>query len=112
MEIVVEKMALIRENQNPKNTTLNLDIDWSVEYKDTDQRKIRYDIILKSKESWDLSFKIGGLLILNEFEDFIQKECSQILFHHACIILMNVISLTKNSNYELMNDVVSSTINL
>ena len=45
MEITVEKIALIREDFNPKNTTLNLDVDWSVEYTDTDQRDIRYNII-------------------------------------------------------------------
>ena len=32
MEITVEKIAMIREDFNPKNTNLNLDIDWSVEY--------------------------------------------------------------------------------
>ena len=47
MEITVEKIAMIRENYTPKNTSLNLDIDWSVEYMDTDQRDVKYDIILK-----------------------------------------------------------------
>ena len=45
MEITVERIALIRENYNPKNTNLNLNIDWSVEFTHTDQSVIKYDII-------------------------------------------------------------------
>ena len=108
MEITVEKIAMIRENYNPKNTNLNLDIDWSVEYSDTDQRDIKYDIILKSGESFDLNFKLEGLIKLGDFESFIQQECSQIIFHHACNMLMDVFSLTKQSNYELLNEDLST----
>lgn len=110
MEITVETMAMIRENFNPKNTNLNLDIDWSVEYMDTDQRDVKYDIILKSAEYFNLNFKLGGLIHLGEFEEFVQQDCSQIVFHHACTILMNVISLTRQSNYELLNEDIISTV--
>ncbi len=112
MEITVEKMAMFREKFNPKNTNLNLDIDWSVEYTNTDQRDIKYDIILKSEEYFNLNFKIGGLILLGEFEEFIQQECSQIVFHHACTILMNVISLTGQSSYALLNEDMNSTVDL
>lgn len=104
MEITVEKIAMIRENYNPKNTNLNLDIDWSVEYTNTDQRDIKYDIILKSGENFDLNFKLEGLIKLGDFESFIQQECSQIVFHHACNMLMEMFSLTRQSNYELLNE--------
>ena len=111
LEITVEKIALIRESFNPKNTNLNLDIDWSVEYTGTDQKDVRYDIILKSAEYLNLSFKLEGLLKLGESEEFIQKDCSQIVFHHACDMLMNLISLTRQSNYELLNEDMTSTVN-
>ena len=111
MEITVEKIALIRESFNPKNSNLNLDIDWSVEYTGTDQKDVRYDIILKSAEHLNLSFKLEGLLKLGESEEFIQKDCSQIVFHHACDMLMNLISLTRQSNYELLNEDMTSTVN-
>ncbi|WP_406537332.1 pilus assembly protein [Methanobrevibacter sp.] len=111
VEITVERMAMIRENYNPKNTNLNLDIDWSVEYKNTDQREINYNIVLKSAQYLNLNFKVEGLLKLDIFEEFIQQECSQIVFHHACTMLMNVISLTRQSNYELLKEDINSTIN-
>ena len=110
MEITVEKIAMIRENYNPKNTTLNLDVDWSVEYRDTDQRDIKYNIIIKSMNH--LNFKLEGLLILGDFEEFVQQDCSQIIFHHACNMLMNMISLTRQSNYELFKEDISSAANL
>ena len=112
MEITLEKIAMITENYNPKNTNLNLDIDWSVEYRDTDQKDVKYDIVLKSKECLNLNFKIEGLIILGDLEKFIQQDCSQIIFHHACSILMNVISLTRQSNYELLNENLNSSVNM
>ena len=111
VEITVERMAMIRENYNPKNTNLNLDIDWSVEYTNTDQREINYNIVLRSAQYLNLNFKVEGLLKLDIFEEFIQQECSQIVFHHACTMLMNVISLTRQSNYELLKEDINSTIN-
>lgn len=112
MEITIEKIAMIRENFNPQNTDLNLNIDWSVEYKNTDQRDVKYDIHLKSLDAFDLNFKIGGFVKLQYFEEFIQQECSQIIFHHACTILMNMISLTRQSNYELCSGELNSKVDL
>ncbi len=112
VEITVEKMAMIRENYNPKNANLNLDIDWSVEYTNTDQRDVSYNIVLRSSEYLNLNFKVEGLIRLEIFEEFLQQECSQIVFHHACTMLMNMITLTRQSNYELLTDDVNSTVNL
>ncbi len=103
---------MIRENYNPKNTNLNLDVDWSVEYTDTDQKDIQYNIILRSAEYLNLNFKLEGLIRLNDFEEFIQKDCSQIVFHHACNMLMNMISLTRQSDYELFKEDINSAVNL
>jgi hypothetical protein len=112
VEITVEKIAMIRENYNPKNANLNLDIDWSVEYTNTDQRDVSYNIVLRSSEYLNLNFKVEGLIRLEIFEEFLQKECSQIVFHHACTMLMNMITLTRQSNYELLKSDVNSTVNL
>ena len=112
MEITVENIAMIRENYNPIDSNLNLDIDWSVEYTNTDQKDIVYDIILKSVDYFDLNFKLRGLIRLGEFEEFIQQDCSQIIFHHACTILMNMISLTRQSNHKLLNEDIKATANL
>lgn len=112
VEITVEKIAMIREDYNPKNTNLNLDIDWSVEYTSTDQRDVNYNIVLRSLEYLNLNFKVEGLIRLDVFEEFLQEECSQIVFHHACTMLMNMISLTRQSSYELFKDEVNSAVNL
>lgn len=112
VEITVEKMAMIRENSNPRNVNLNLDIDWSVEYTNTDQMDVNYNIVLRSSEYLNLNFKVEGLIRLEIFEEFLQQECSQIVFHHACTMLMNMITLTRQSNYELLTDDVNSTVNL
>lgn len=110
MEITVEKIAMIRENFNPKNRNLNLDVDWYLEYTNTDQKEIGYNIVLKSAEYLNLNFKLEGLVILGDLEEFIQENCSQIIFHHACTMLMNMISLTRQTNHNLMQEEVSSAV--
>lgn len=102
MEITVEKIAMVRQNYNPKNVKLNLDIDWSIEYTHIDQRELKYDIILNS--SLTFNFKLEGLIQLECYEEFIQNEVSQIIFNHACNMFADMLSLTRQSNYELLNE--------
>ena len=101
MEIYVQKVGMMRPEFNPRNTSLNLDIDWSVEYRNTDQDRINFDIILKSCENFNLNFKIEGIVKLDMFETFIQDEVSQVIFHHACNVLMDMISITRESAHIL-----------
>ena len=42
MEIYMQKIGLIRDDINPRNSDLNLDIDWYVEYTNTDQDRINF----------------------------------------------------------------------
>lgn len=100
----MQKIGLIRPNTNPKNSSVNLDIDWSVEYTNTDQNEINFDIILKSYESFDLNFKVEGVVVLELFEEFNQECVSQIIFYQACNVLMDMISITRESVHILSND--------
>lgn len=93
----MQKIGLIRPNFNPKNATLNLDIDWSVEYTDTNHEEINFDMILKSCGNLDLRFKVEGIVVLEVFEEFIHEEVSQLIFHQACNVLMDMISITRES---------------
>ena len=97
MEIYMQKIGLIRDDINPKNTNLNLDIDWFVEYTNTDQNEINFSIVLKSCGNFDLNFKVEGIVKLDLFEEFIQNDISQIIFYHACNVLMDMISITRES---------------
>lgn len=103
MEIYMQKIGLIRDNVNPKNLSLNLDIDWAVEYKNTDQKMIDFNIILKSCERFELNFKIEGIIIMGMFEKFSQEEVSQVIFHKACKVLMDMVSITRESTHILSN---------
>ena len=93
----MQKIGLIRDDINPRNSDLNLDIDWYVEYTNADQDRINFNIVLKSCENFNLNFKVEGILKLDLFEEFIQDECSQVIFYHACNVLMDMVSLTRES---------------
>ena len=101
MKIYMQKIGLIRDDINPKNISLNLDVDWFVEYTNTDQDNINFTIVLKSCGNFNLNFKVGGVVKLDLFEEFIQEDVSQVIFSHACNVLMDMISVTRESIHVL-----------
>lgn len=101
MEIYMQKIGLIRDDVNPKNTNLNLDVDWFVEYTNTDQDEINFTIVLRTFENFNLNFKVEGIAKLDLFEEFIQEDVSQVIFCRACDVLMNMISITRESVHGL-----------
>jgi ACT domain-containing protein len=109
MEIYMQKIGMIRPDFNPRNTSLNLDVDWSVEYTNIDQDEINFNIILKSMGEFSLNFKIEGILILSVFEEFVQETVSQVIFDQACKVLMDMISITRESIHILSNPEDSSS---
>ncbi|WP_019268142.1 hypothetical protein [Methanobrevibacter smithii] len=70
MEIHIEKVGLIRLNPNPKNKQLTLNLDWSVDYKNTDQKVLNYDCILKNYGSFDIKLKVEGTIIWRNAKNF------------------------------------------
>lgn len=107
MKIYMQKIGMIRPNFNPKNKKLNLDLDWSVDYRDTDQKFIKYDCILRTYEDFALNFKVEGVLKLQESEKFLKEEVSQIIFDKAFEILMKMVSLTRESSYSIKDSDVN-----
>ncbi len=101
MEIYMQRIGLIRDDINPKNSRLDLDIDWSVEYTNTDQDEIDFCMDLRSCENFNLSFRVEGIVKLDSFEEFIQEDVSQIVFGRACNVLMDMISITRESKHVL-----------
>ena len=104
MEIYMQKIGLIRDDKNPKNTNLNLDIDWFVEYTNMDQDEINFNIVLKSCGNFNLNFKVEGILKLDLHEEFVQENISQEIFYHACNVLMDMISITRESVHILSKE--------
>ena len=100
MEVYIEKVAMIRPLTNPKNCDLDLEMDWSIDYRNIDQKNMGYNCILKSI-FLDLNFKIEGLLKLGDFEEFCEETSSQIILNNSFDILMKMFSLTLPSSHRL-----------
>ena len=101
MKIHMQKIGMERPDVNPKNASLNLDVEWSIDYFDTHLGQVRFCIILRSLNQFKSDFKIDGYVELEEFEKFDQKEVSQLIFNQACSVFMDMISLTKESTHIL-----------
>lgn len=101
MKIFIEKFGMIRPYLNPKNQDLDLDIDWSVDYVELDQKHVNYNCILKSS---DLKFKLEGILELSLFEEFNQEICSKIIFDKACTLFIENFSLTRQTSYNFVEN--------
>ena len=103
MKIYMQKIGMIRQDINPKNSKLNLDIDWTIDYIHKDPKNIDFNIIIKSLNNFNLNVKIEGILELNSNENFNQEEISQIIFQKACSVFMDMISITRESTHVLSN---------
>lgn len=101
MKIYMQKIGMVRPDVNPKNTSLILDIDWSIDFFDTHLNEVKFCIILRSLNQFKTDFKIEGYVGLDEFEKFNQKEVSQLIFNQACSVFMDMISLTRESTHIL-----------
>ena len=44
---------------------------------------VERNALQKANEYLNLNFKLEGLIRLNDFEEFIQQDCSQIVFHQS-----------------------------
>ncbi len=100
MKVYIEKVAMIRPLTNPKNCDLDLEMDWSIDYTKIDQKNIGYNCVLKSI-FLDLNFKIEGILMLDDFEEFMEETSSQIIVNNSFDILMKMFSLTLPSSHTL-----------
>ena len=103
MKVYIEKVAMIRPLTNPKNCDLDLEMDWSIDYKKIDQKNIEYTCVLKSI-FLDLNFKIEGILNLGDFEEFREEIASQIIVNNSFDVLMKMFSLTLPSSHTLSDD--------
>lgn len=103
MKIYMQKIELFRPNTNPKNKQLDLDIDWAVEYDDITKEQMKFNIILKSFKNFTLNFKIEGIVKLDSFEKIVQDEISQKIFHQSIKVLMDMISITRESTHDISN---------
>lgn len=103
MEIYMQKIGFLRPDSNPKNTRLNVNLDWAIEFTNTEKSDVNFDIVLKSCENFNFSFKIEGIVKLDLFEDFLQEEISQVIFDQACNVLMDMISITRETVHFLSN---------
>jgi hypothetical protein len=112
MEIYMQKIELDRPNSNPKSKQLDLDIDWVVEYDDITQDQMTFDIVLKSCKNFTLNFKIEGIVKLDSFEKLVQDEISQKIFHQSIKVLMDMISITRESTHDISNTNESELYNL
>lgn len=112
MKIYMQKIELFRPNTNPKNKQLDLDIDWAVEYDDITKEQMKFDIILKSCKNFTLNFRIEGIVKLDSFEKLLQDEISQKIFHQSIKVLMDMISITRESTHDISNTNESELYNL
>ena len=112
MKIYMQKIELLRPEINPKNKQLDLDIDWVVEYDNITQNQMTFDIVLKSCKNFTLNFKIEGIVKLDSFETLVQDEISQKIFHQSIKVLMDMISITRESTHDISNTNESKLYNL
>ncbi|EHP85775.1 hypothetical protein [Methanotorris formicicus] len=101
IKITIKKLTFERPKENPKNTKLELNLNWSVEYKKIDTNSLNYTCRLKTKNEFPMVFTIEGII---EFENEIiniPEDISKCILNNMTQILVHMINLTKEKPIKL-----------
>ncbi|EHP85692.1 hypothetical protein [Methanotorris formicicus] len=100
MKMSIEKLKLVRPKENPKNTNLELDVDWNIEYKKINNNSFCYICNLKMEE-FPVSFVVEGVVEFEENTNNVSEDVSQSILDKLLQILVNLINLTKDVQVEV-----------
>lgn len=100
LNVCVNKIKLIRPGNNPKSCDLNLNVDWSIEYNQTDEGNMGYVCTLNAIGEMPLKFAVKGFLECeNQIEDLEKRsdELSPLILDKCMNTMINIVNATKNS---------------
>jgi len=100
MEISVKKLQMIRPEINPKNCNLNLDVDWDVDYKETDSSSLEYVCNLKTINEFPIHLTVEGNV---EFESLeaLSKELTGMILDNCFKIMINMVNITQEASIKV-----------
>ena len=104
MEMQIEKIGLIRLKNNPRSQELNLNVDWVLEYIHKSPYKLEYIGNIKTFNPFPSNLKIEGNLNLNSPDEFEEEKVSKVIVDVCLEMLLNMINVTKEHNFELNSD--------
>ena len=103
MKISIEKLKLVRPKENPRNTNLELDANWSIKYKKISKNSFGYICNLKMEGEFPTSFVVEGVVEFEENINCISEDISQSILDSLFQILVNMITITKEIHIEVKN---------
>ncbi|AXV36892.1 MAG: hypothetical protein CIT01_01070 [Methanobacterium sp. BRmetb2] len=111
MKISVNKIQIIRPESNPKKSSLNLNVDWHVDFMEKSRSSMEYSCFIKTSPEYPIDFKINGIVGSenlkeeNKIESKDLKDLNTILpgiiFDNSLNIMLNLINLTKDVNISI-----------
>ena len=93
-------MDLFLRKSCSKNQTLELDMDWNIEYKRISNTSYGYICNLKMEE-FPISFVVEGVVEFDKNVDHISEDISQSILDRLLQILVGMINLTKETVIEI-----------
>ena len=111
MKISVNKIQIIRPESNPKKSSLNLNVDWHVDFMEKSRSSMEYSCFIKTSPEYPIDFKINGIVgseNLKEENKIKSKDLKDlntilpgIIFDNSLNIMLNLINLTKDVNISI-----------
>ena len=112
MKISVNKLQIIRPENNPKKTNFDLDVDWHVDFKENDKSSLEYSCTIETSSEYPIAFKVNGIIGTNQLED-LMNVLPGMVFDNSIKMMLNLINLTKNIdiNIKTQNNKLKSVFN-
>ena len=100
IKITIERLKFERPKENPKNTKLELNLSWSIEYRKIDDNALNYTCKLKTDE-FPITFTVEGTIEFENGITTISDDISQCILDNMAQILINMINLTRDRDIDL-----------
>ncbi|MDI9618455.1 hypothetical protein [Methanothermobacter sp.] len=106
MEIQIQRIGLLRPEKNPKSCTLNLDLDWKIDYTDFGNNSVGYIFYAESEGGIPLKFKIEGNIVLEDSEK-LPGNLSELLLDRGLNIMVDLFNITRDRTVSVQNELFS-----
>lgn len=95
MEISILKMQMSRPEINPRSCDLHLNIDWHVDYHETEDSSLGYVCTIKTVDKFPITLIVEGNVGFENLE--IPKETTQLILDNSMKIMLNMVNITKET---------------
>jgi hypothetical protein len=104
VNVHVNKIKMVRPDENPKNCDLDLNVNWNIDFVKIDEKTLEYICVLTTIGELPLNFAIQGLIKCEDPKVDLEKrsgELSPLILDLGMETLVSMVNATKDISIQI-----------